>query len=81
MAGLESIWESTDYGCPDSKPLIKIASKTRHAALGLQYRPTEQWRINAGVAFDSTVYESQMMLRFHYLPAMSGVLRPVRSIK
>lgn len=30
-----------------------------HAALGLQYRPTEQWRINAGVAFDSTVYESQ----------------------
>ncbi|EAN2293589.1 fatty acid transporter [Salmonella enterica subsp. enterica serovar Miami] len=30
-----------------------------HTALGVQYRPTEQWRINAGVAFDSTIYESQ----------------------
>lgn len=30
-----------------------------HAALGMQYRPTEQWRLNAGVAFDSTVYKSQ----------------------
>ncbi|WNJ32873.1 OmpP1/FadL family transporter [Enterobacter hormaechei] len=30
-----------------------------HAALGMQYRPTEQWRLNAGVAFDSTIYESQ----------------------
>lgn len=30
-----------------------------HTALGLQYRPTELWRINAGVAFDSTVYKSQ----------------------
>ncbi len=25
----------------------------------MQYRPTEQWRLNAGVAFDSTIYESQ----------------------
>ncbi|HDR2795981.1 MULTISPECIES: OmpP1/FadL family transporter [Enterobacter] len=30
-----------------------------HSALGVQYRPTEQWRINAGVAFDSTIYKSQ----------------------
>lgn len=30
-----------------------------HTALGIQYRPTEQWRLNAGVAFDSTVYKSQ----------------------
>lgn len=30
-----------------------------HTALGIQYRPTEQWRLNAGVAFDSTVYQSQ----------------------
>ncbi|AFJ48857.1 OmpP1/FadL family transporter [Shimwellia blattae] len=30
-----------------------------HTALGVQYRPTEQWRINAGVAFDSTVYDTQ----------------------
>lgn len=30
-----------------------------HAALGGQYRPTDQWRLNAGVAFDSTVYKSQ----------------------
>lgn len=30
-----------------------------HTALGVQYRPTDQWRLNAGVAFDSTVYQSQ----------------------
>lgn len=30
-----------------------------HSALGVQYRPTEQWRLNAGVAFDSTIYDSQ----------------------
>jgi long-chain fatty acid transport protein len=30
-----------------------------HAALGVQYRPTEQWRLNTGVAFDSTIYQSQ----------------------
>ncbi|MDI3433674.1 MULTISPECIES: OmpP1/FadL family transporter [Klebsiella] len=32
---------------------------TWHTALGAQYRPDEQWRINAGVAFDSTPYKSQ----------------------
>ncbi|MGV4039002.1 OmpP1/FadL family transporter [Citrobacter portucalensis] len=30
-----------------------------HTALGVQFRPTEQCRLNAGVAFDSTVYNSQ----------------------
>ncbi|MBA7974843.1 outer membrane protein transport protein [Citrobacter freundii] len=30
-----------------------------HTALGVQFRPTEQWRLNAGLAFDSTVYNSQ----------------------
>lgn len=30
-----------------------------HTALGAQFRPTEQWCLNAGVAFDSTVYDSQ----------------------
>lgn len=32
---------------------------TWHTALGVQYRPTEQWRLNAGVAFDSTPYNDQ----------------------
>ena len=32
---------------------------TWHTALGVQYRPDEQWRVNAGVAFDSTPYKSQ----------------------
>lgn len=32
---------------------------TWHGALGVQYRPTEQWRLNAGVAFDSSPYQSQ----------------------
>lgn len=32
---------------------------TWHGAFGVQYRPTEQWRLNAGVAFDSSPYHSQ----------------------
>ena len=32
---------------------------TWHGALGVQYRPTEQWRLNAGVSFDSSPYQSQ----------------------
>lgn len=32
---------------------------TWHTALGVQYRPDEQWRVNAGVAFDSTPYKTQ----------------------
>jgi long-chain fatty acid transport protein len=30
-----------------------------HTALGVQYRPNDKWRINAGVAYDSTIYETQ----------------------
>ncbi|MGL4724788.1 MAG: OmpP1/FadL family transporter [Scandinavium sp.] len=32
---------------------------TWHTAVGVQYRPTEDWRLNAGVAFDSTPYRDQ----------------------
>lgn len=32
---------------------------TWHTAVGVQYRPTEQWRLNAGVAFDSSPYRNQ----------------------
>jgi long-chain fatty acid transport protein len=32
---------------------------TWHGAAGVQYRPTERWRLNAGVAFDSSPYRSQ----------------------
>lgn len=32
---------------------------TWHGAVGVQYRPTDQWRLNAGVAFDSSPYRSQ----------------------
>lgn len=32
---------------------------TWHTAVGVQYRPTDQWRLNAGVAFDSTPYKDQ----------------------
>jgi long-chain fatty acid transport protein len=30
-----------------------------HTALGVQYRPNDKWRINAGIAYDSTIYETQ----------------------
>ncbi|MCT4706211.1 outer membrane protein transport protein [Enterobacteriaceae bacterium H11S18] len=32
---------------------------TWHTAIGVQYRPTDLWRLNAGVAFDSTPYHTQ----------------------
>ncbi|MCT4715327.1 outer membrane protein transport protein [Enterobacteriaceae bacterium H18W14] len=32
---------------------------TWHTAVGVQYRPTDLWRLNAGVAFDSTPYKDQ----------------------
>lgn len=32
---------------------------TWHTAVGVQYRPTELWRLNAGVAFDSSPYRDQ----------------------
>ena len=50
-------------------PQITVAGQTQdksnrlkdswHTALGVQYRPTDQWRLNAGVAFDSSIYKSQ----------------------
>uniref|UniRef100_UPI0004B96C90 outer membrane protein transport protein n=1 Tax=Pantoea sp. IMH TaxID=1267600 RepID=UPI0004B96C90 len=32
---------------------------TWHAALGLQFRPDEDWRLNTGFAYDSSFYRSQ----------------------
>ncbi|WP_201208586.1 OmpP1/FadL family transporter [Klebsiella michiganensis] len=32
---------------------------TWHTALGVQFRPDNRWRLNAGVAFDSTPYKTQ----------------------
>jgi long-chain fatty acid transport protein len=32
---------------------------TWHTALGVQFRPDEDWRINAGIAYDSSFYRSQ----------------------
>lgn len=32
---------------------------TWHTALGIQYRPTDLWRLNAGIAFDSSPYRDQ----------------------
>lgn len=32
---------------------------TWHAAVGMQYRPTTQWRVNSGVAYDTSMYEAQ----------------------
>lgn len=32
---------------------------TWHYALGAQYRPDEHWRINTGVAYDTSIYRSQ----------------------
>jgi long-chain fatty acid transport protein len=32
---------------------------TWHTALGVQFRPADAWRFNTGVAYDSSVYQSQ----------------------
>jgi long-chain fatty acid transport protein len=32
---------------------------TWHYALGAQYRPNELWRVNAGIAYDTSIYQSQ----------------------
>ncbi|UVV75041.1 OmpP1/FadL family transporter [Pantoea agglomerans] len=32
---------------------------TWHTAVGLQFRPDERWRLNAGVAYDSSFYKNQ----------------------
>lgn len=59
-------WQDwSQFGAPQitvsDQPLDKDSrlKDSWHTALGVQYRPTEQWRLNAGVAYDSTVYRSQ----------------------
>lgn len=59
-------WQDwSQFGSPQIAVAGRESDKTNrlkdswHAALGVQYRPTEQWRLNAGVAFDSTIYQSQ----------------------
>lgn len=53
------------FGAPQvtvvGQPLDKTSrmKDTWHTALGVQYRPTDVWRLNAGVAFDSTPYKDQ----------------------
>ena len=59
-------WQDwSDFGAPQITVVGQQVDKssrmkdTWHTALGVQYRPTEQWRLNAGVAFDSTPYNDQ----------------------
>ena len=59
-------WQDwSQFGSPQITVAGREASKTNrlhdtwHTALGVQYRPDELWRINAGVAYDSSVYKSQ----------------------
>lgn len=59
-------WQDwSQFGSPQIAVAGRDSDKTNrlkdswHATLGVQYRPTEQWRLNAGVAFDSTIYQSQ----------------------
>ncbi|HCB5520628.1 TPA: outer membrane protein transport protein [Salmonella enterica subsp. enterica serovar Poona] len=59
-------WQDwSQFGSPQIAVAGRDSDKTNrlkdswHAALGVQYRPTEQWRLNAGVAFDSTIYQLQ----------------------
>ncbi|MCU6668262.1 outer membrane protein transport protein [Enterobacteriaceae bacterium H4N4] len=59
-------WQDwSQFGSPQISVVGQDLDKTNrlkdtwHTALGVQYRPTEQWRVNAGVAFDSSIYESQ----------------------
>ncbi|WP_447864486.1 OmpP1/FadL family transporter [Kluyvera sichuanensis] len=59
-------WQDwSQFGSPQISVNGQSSDKTNrlkdtwHTALGVQYRPDEQWRVNAGVAFDSTPYKSQ----------------------
>lgn len=59
-------WQDwSQFGSPQISVVGQDLDKTNrlkdswHTALGVQYRPTEQWRVNAGVAFDSSIYQSQ----------------------
>ncbi|ENI8091277.1 outer membrane protein transport protein [Salmonella enterica] len=59
-------WQDwSQFGAPQITVAGVVLDKTNrlkdtwHTALGVQYRPTQAWRLNAGVAFDSTVYNDQ----------------------
>ncbi|MFB0712856.1 OmpP1/FadL family transporter [Buttiauxella noackiae] len=59
-------WQDwSQFGAPQITVAGEALDKTSrlkdiwHTALGVQYRPTEAWRLNAGVAFDSTLYKDQ----------------------
>jgi long-chain fatty acid transport protein len=59
-------WQDwSQFGAPQITVAGEALDKTSrlkdtwHTALGVQYRPAEEWRLNAGVAFDSTVYKDQ----------------------
>ncbi|MDR9889192.1 outer membrane protein transport protein [Pseudenterobacter timonensis] len=59
-------WQDwSQFGAPDITVRgrqVDNASRmkdTWHMALGAQYRPSEKWRFDAGVAFDSTPYHDQ----------------------
>jgi long-chain fatty acid transport protein len=59
-------WQDwSQFGAPQIQVNGQQMSKTNrlkdtwHTAVGVQYRPTELWRLNAGVAFDSTPYHTQ----------------------
>ena len=59
-------WQDwSEFGAPQITVVGQQVDKssrmkdTWHTALGVQYRPTDQWRLNAGVAFDSTPYNDQ----------------------
>ncbi len=59
-------WQDwSQFGAPQVTVKGEKVNKTNrmkdtwHSALGVQYRPTELWRLNAGMAFDSTPYRSQ----------------------
>ncbi|MCU6668590.1 outer membrane protein transport protein [Enterobacteriaceae bacterium H4N4] len=59
-------WQDwSQFGAPQVQVNGQSVDKTSrmkdtwHTAVGVQYRPTEQWRLNAGVAFDSSPYRDQ----------------------
>ncbi|MED7793101.1 outer membrane protein transport protein [Klebsiella aerogenes] len=59
-------WQDwSQFGAPQVTVAGQALDKTSrmkdtwHTALGVQYRPTPDWRLNAGVAFDSSPYRDQ----------------------
>lgn len=60
LAGLESVWQPCRLPINGQQSDRDNRLKdTWHTALGVQYHPDEQWRINAGIAYDSSPYKSQ----------------------